>query len=311
MQYMYAVISPMADSARLVIFCGKGGVGKTTLSLAAGLKHAMNGRRVLVISSHPLAELALAVSLDGLAARFPAAAPNLFVLYIDPRDLIADMVDKHFPVPMMAQKILNSSIFTNLVEIAPGLKELFFLGRLQELSERRHSAATAPDYDYLIWDAPASGHFLTTLRAAKNFEVFLSGPLAAAGAQLHRFFSNRQNIQLFPVTPLEEMAIAETLEMAQSMAEDFEIKCSALLVNCASAMCSATEADLAGLRPAAESSPAMRFAVERGLMERERCLELRAALPVPQVLIPRFNQWANDLDLLTRIGERMDLSQFS
>jgi len=80
----------MADSARLVIFCGKGGVGKTTLSLAAGLKHAMNGRRVLVISSHPLAELALAVSLDGLAARFPAAAPNLFVLFIDPRDLIAD-----------------------------------------------------------------------------------------------------------------------------------------------------------------------------------------------------------------------------
>ena len=89
------------------------------------------------------------------------------------------MVDKHFPVPMMAQKILNSSIFTNLVEIAPGLKELFFLGRLQELSERRHSAAAAPDYDYLIWDAPASGHFLATLRAAKNFEVFLSGPLAA------------------------------------------------------------------------------------------------------------------------------------
>jgi hypothetical protein len=32
---------------------------------------------------------------------------------------------------------------------------------------------------------------------------------------------------------------------------------------------------------------------------------------VPQVLIPRFNQWSNDLDLLTRVGERMDLSQFS
>src|SRR6266481_5544635 len=119
----YAVMSRVPDSARLIIFCGKGGVGKTTLSLAAGLKHAMNGRRVLVVSSHPLAELVLAVSLEGLSARFPAAAPNLFVLYIDPRDLIADVVNKHFPSPAMAQRILNSSIFTNLVEIAPGLKE--------------------------------------------------------------------------------------------------------------------------------------------------------------------------------------------
>jgi anion-transporting ArsA/GET3 family ATPase len=253
------------------------------------------------------------VSLEGLSTRFPAAARNLFVLYIEPRDLIADLVVKHFPSQVMAQKILNSSVFTNLIEIAPGLKEFFFLGRLQELSERRANgwAAAAPDYDYLIWDAPASGHFLTTLRSAKNFEVFLTGPLAAAGAQLHRFFSNQRNIQLFPVTPLEEMAIAETLEMAQAMAQDFEVTCSALLVNCASPMCAASEAAVAGLGPTANTSPAMQFAVERGLIERERCAELRAALPVPRVLIPRITQSANDLDLLARIGQRMELSQFS
>jgi arsenite-transporting ATPase len=84
----------MDKSARLVIFCGKGGVGKTTLSLAAGLQHAMQGHKVLVVSSHPLSELALSVSLEGLSTRFPEAAPNLFVLYIDPRDLIADIVNK-------------------------------------------------------------------------------------------------------------------------------------------------------------------------------------------------------------------------
>jgi anion-transporting ArsA/GET3 family ATPase len=303
----------MADSARLIIFCGKGGVGKTTLSLAAGLKHARNGRRVLVVSSHPLEELALAVSLEGLTERFPEAASNLFVLYIDPRDLIAKVVYEHFPSPAMAQKILNSSILTNLIEIAPGLKEFFFLGRLQELVERRKNGlgGPVPDYDYLIWDAPATGHFLTTLRSAKNFEVFLTGPLAAAGEQLRRFFSNHKNIQLMPVTPLEEMAIAETLEMTQSMAADFGVACSALLVNCASALCAATEADIERLGPVDGSAPAVKFAVERGLMERRRCMELRAALPAPQMLIPRITPWSSDLDLLARIGERMDASHFS
>jgi anion-transporting ArsA/GET3 family ATPase len=303
----------MSPSARLVVFCGKGGVGKTTLSLAAGLRHAINGRKVLVVSSHPLSELALAVSLEGLSARFPSAAPNLFVVYIDPRTLISDLVNKNFPVPMMAQRILNNSIFKNLIEIAPGLKEFFFLERLQELAERRagNSSTAVPEYEYLIWDAPASGHFLGTLRSAKNFEVYLTGPLATAGAQLHRFFSNRKNMQLFPVTPLEEMAIEETLETAEAMEKEFQISCSGLLINCASPMCSASELDIAQLGKLRDSSPAMHFAVDRGLMERERRTELESALPVPQVLIPRITHWSNDLDLLAKIGGHMNVPQFS
>jgi hypothetical protein len=134
--------------------------------------------------------------------------------------------------------------------------------------------------------------------------------LAAAGAQLHRFFSNSRNIQLFPVTPLEEMAIAETLEVAQAMTADFGVTCSAVLVNAASPMCTATDAEVAALEAVKDSSPAMTFAVERGLMERERLAELRTSLPLPQVLIPRITHAADDLDLLEKIGSRMDLSAF-
>ena len=39
--------------------------------------------------------------------------------------------------------------------------------------------------------------------------------------------------------------------------------------------------------------------------------EIQSMLPAPQVLIPRITQWSNDLDLLVRIGERMELPQFS
>jgi anion-transporting ArsA/GET3 family ATPase len=300
-----------SSASRLIVFCGKGGVGKTTISMAAGLKLATQGHKVLVVSSHPLPELGLAVSLEGLSARYPQAAVNLFVVYIEPRDLIGDLVTRHFPVAMMAQKILNSSIFKNLIEVAPGLKEFFFLGRLQQLSERVRSDTPVPDYEYLIWDAPASGHFLSTMRSARSFEVFLTGPLAAAGAELHRFFSNRQNIQLFPVTPLEEMAITETVEMAQVMLNEFQIASSALVVNLASPMCSADESELSQLTGLADDSPAMHFAVERGLLERERSFALRSSLPVPQLLIPRITQWADDLELLTKIGERLDLAQLA
>jgi arsenite-transporting ATPase len=305
-------MSRVPDSARLGIFCGKGGVGKTTLSLAAGLRHAMSGRRVLVISSHPLAELALSVSLENLAIRFPVAAANLFVLHIDPRELIGDVVRKNFPVAAVAQRVLASSVFKNLIDIAPGLKEFFFLGRLQELAERRkRDSASIPDYDYLIWDAPASGHFLTTLRSARGFDVFLAGPLANAGARMQRFFSSPGNIRLFPVTSLEEMAIAETIELTRAMSDEFGVGSSALLVNCASPVCAAPEERVNGLEEAAGPAEAMRFAVRRGMMERERCAELRAALPVPQTLIPRITLAPTDLDLLEAVGSRLGGAIFS
>src|SRR6266446_5144817 len=97
--------------SKIIVFCGKGGVGKTTLSLSMALRCAERGKKVVVVSSHPLPELAIAVSLEGLAETFP------------------------------------------------------------------------------------------------------TGPLASAGAELARFFSNASNITLLPVTTLEEMANEETIEM--------------------------------------------------------------------------------------------------
>src|SRR5438477_12818883 len=82
--------------SKIIVFCGKGGVGKTTLSLSMALRHAESGKKVVVVSSHPLPELALAVSLSGMAEAFPTAARNLFVVHIEPRELLEELVRKNF-----------------------------------------------------------------------------------------------------------------------------------------------------------------------------------------------------------------------
>jgi arsenite-transporting ATPase len=299
----------MDPQSRITVVCGKGGVGKTTISLALGLKHANRGRRVVIVSSHPLPELAIAVSLEGIATRFPIAARNLFVVHLDPREMLQEIVKDNFPMQMMADAILNSSIFRNLVEVAPGLKEFYFLARLQELAERKATAAGAdgPDYEILIWDAPASGHFLTTLRAARAFDTFLSGPLADAGAEMDRFFSNSANMDVLAVTPLEEMAVTETIEMSESLKRDFQLKCSALILNLVSPLVTAKEDEIAEIKLNDESSPALRFAMDRGHLERERAVEVRNSIPAPQVCVPRIREWTSDLDLLGKVGEWLNL----
>jgi anion-transporting ArsA/GET3 family ATPase len=301
----------MDPQARIVVVCGKGGVGKTTLSLALGLKHANQGRRVVIVSSHPLPELAIAVSLEGIATRFPAAARNMFVVHLDPQDLIKEVVEENFPVQMVAQAILNSSIFRNLIEVAPGLKEFYFLARLQQLAERRATApgAFGPDYEVLIWDAPASGHFLSVLRSARAFESFVTGPLASVGAEMHRFFSNSANMQILAVTPLEEMAIAETTEMAESLHRDFALRCSALILNMVSPLVTASDDEVASLKAGVDASPALLFAIDRGRLERERSMGLREAISAPRIRIPRIRQWNGDLDLLDKVSQWVDLPQ--
>ncbi len=288
--------------SRILIFCGKGGVGKTTLSFSLALRCAEAGKRVVVVSSHPLPELAVTLSLAGIAKMFPSAAKNLFVVHIDSMELIADLVHKNFPSTMVADAVLRSSIYKNLVEVAPGLKEFQFLVRLQQLAERK--ASGEPDYDLLLWDAPSSGHFLSTLHAARNFEIFLTGPLSAAGADLARFFSNAQHIGLFPVTTLEEMAVEETIEMCGKLEKDFTMKATAVLMNLVSPLATASEADIESLGGMAD--PALHFALERGLIERERASYLAKKLPAPQEPVERVRRWTSDLDLLDQIGKSLD-----
>ena len=98
---------------------------------------------------------------------------------------------------------------------------------MQQLAERK--ASGTPDFGILLWDAPASGHFVSTLHSARNFETFLTGPLASAGADLARFFSGTSHITLLPITTLEEMAIAEMAEMCAKLETEFDLKASAVL----------------------------------------------------------------------------------
>lgn len=299
----------MSQLSKIAIFCGKGGVGKTTLSLAYGLSQAAKGKRVVLVTSHPLPELAVAVSLAGLSKEMPDAAKNLFVVHLDAKELLDEVVEENFPVAWVARAVLNSDIYRNLVNVAPGLKEFYFLARLQQLAERTRAASdAAPDYDLLLWDAPATGHFLTTLRAARSFEVYLTGPLASAGADMNRFFSNAANIAVLPTTTLEEMAIEETVEMCKALEQEFHLRPAAVLLNQVSPLCSASEAAVAGVHAEsqASASEALRFAVDRGIEERERVVELRAALGAPGIAVERIRSFRSDLDLLRQTGKSLE-----
>lgn len=288
--------------SRIAVFCGKGGTGKSTVSVALGIERAQRGEKVILVSSHPLPELTLAVSLAGIRERFPRAAENLILLHLDPKEQLANLVRKTFPV--LADRILDNTIYKSLIDVAPGLKEFYFLARLQQIAERRaRDKEQALHYDLLIWDAPATGHFISTLRAARTFETYLTGPMATAGAEVARFFSNADRIHVVPIATAEEMAVQETIDLCARLQAECSLPVKAVMLNLASPMVRATEQEMAGLeQSAAEGVATIGFAARRGKLERERLAELRAGVKVPCFEVARVRHAGNDLDVLAALG---------
>ncbi len=292
----------------LTVFCGKGGVGKTTLSLAHGFRHAGLGKQTQVVTSHPLSELAVTISLRGLKERFPKAATNLLVVHIDPRDLLDNKIRQQVPSEFLAKKVISNRLYRTLVEVAPGLKEVVFLARLKQLAERsteEHGAA----YDLLIWDAPATGHFLQTMKASKSFDTYLSGPFALLGKQLHSFFSNPATIKLVPVTVLEEMAVDETIELCAELETALQLHPSVFICNLVSPLMDLTESafrEMYEQLTAGElGTPGMRFALERHTVERELFTKLQSSVKSALLTVRRVSDWSGDLDLLVSISDAL------
>jgi len=232
-------MSPHQDQSKLIVFCGKGGVGKTTISLAFALSQADRGRKVVVVTSHPLNELALSISLDGLQEGHERAAANLFVTYLSPQEILKQRITETIPSALLGRAVTSSRIYKSLIEVAPGLKEIAFLSRLIQMARERTQGRDAPRFDLLVWDAPATGHFLQTLKVSRNFHTYLPGPLSALGGDLADFFSDTSRLALFAVTILEEMAVEETHDLYTSLIDEVKVQPSGIICNMVSPWLSA------------------------------------------------------------------------
>ena len=92
---------------RIIIFTGKGGVGKTSVAASTAVKAASQGYKTLVMSTDPAHSLADSFDIDEFLGPEPREiAPNLFGLEVDIYDDLRDnweVVRQHFATLMSSQ----------------------------------------------------------------------------------------------------------------------------------------------------------------------------------------------------------------
>ena len=146
---------------KLVLFGGKGGVGKTTCAAAAALELAAAGHRTLLASTDPAHSLSDALEQEiGPDIQAVKGVRNLFALEISAERLFLKFKEDHgqeLRHLVETGTYLNAEDLDDLSSLSiPGLDEVMALKELVDLVERG-------EYEYYLLDTAPTGHALRLL----------------------------------------------------------------------------------------------------------------------------------------------------
>lgn len=128
----------LARSKSILFFGGKGGVGKTTVSAATALAMAMEGKRVLLVSTDPAHNLGHLFNRE-IGPRPVRLASNLDGMELDPEQTVNEHLDevsgslRKLMAPHLAGEVDKH---IELSRDAPGMQEAAIMERIAEVVEQ-------------------------------------------------------------------------------------------------------------------------------------------------------------------------------
>jgi anion-transporting ArsA/GET3 family ATPase len=176
-------LESLLAAKEIVVCCGSGGVGKTTVAASAALGAASRlGGKVLVLTIDPAKRLADALGLEGIGnteKRVPVDAfktaglevrGELWAAMLDTKQSWDALVLRHAPDEETAYRILDNSLYENITARFVQSHDYIAMERLFEIHE-------TGKFDLIIVDTPPTRNALDFLDAPKRMAEFFGGRL--------------------------------------------------------------------------------------------------------------------------------------
>jgi anion-transporting ArsA/GET3 family ATPase len=163
-------LDDLLSSREVVICCGSGGVGKTTLSASLALRAAQLGKRAVVCTIDPAKRLANSLGLPELgnqeveiaSERLRAAGlepkGSLHALMLDTKRNFDELIGKFAKTEEARKRVLENRFYQTISGNVVGSQEYMAMEKLYELHQARK-------YDLIVLDTPPTKHALDFLKA--------------------------------------------------------------------------------------------------------------------------------------------------
>jgi anion-transporting ArsA/GET3 family ATPase len=161
-----AAVIADALAGKLVVVCGPGGVGKTTVSAALAVAAANLGRKTLVCTIDPSKRLRTSLGLARLTGVPQKVRGRLFAMRLDPKHTFDDLVRRHAADPEARERVLNNRFYQEISRHLAGTHEVMAMEALMGVSG---------DFDLIVLDTPPASSALAFLDAPKRVLDFVDG----------------------------------------------------------------------------------------------------------------------------------------
>lgn len=218
---------------RLIFVSGKGGVGKTTLSVLLALIAARQKKNTLLVEMNTTGRVAPIFDTDSVPHKELPLAPYLSGINLIPRFCFEEYVIKRIRFKTIYNTFFNNTFVNNFIDAVPGLNPILMLGKILELERQiKNRLSDQPQYDLIIVDSPATGHGLSALEVPNVLKSAVKiGPLHHHAVQILDLLGNAEKTVFCLVTLAEELPVAESEEYLQALKERTQLHFGPLFIN--------------------------------------------------------------------------------
>lgn len=162
---------------QIIICCGSGGVGKTTVSAALGVQAALLGRKVLALTVDPARRLADSLGLSELGNQETPVPDDRFLKYgkkpegslhammLDTKRTFDELIERYAPNEEVAENIMENQFYQHLSSAMTGSHEYLAMEKLYQIHLEGR-------YDLIVLDTPPTKHALDFLEAPGRVRAF-------------------------------------------------------------------------------------------------------------------------------------------
>jgi anion-transporting ArsA/GET3 family ATPase len=216
---------------RFVLFSGKGGVGKTTLSSAFALSCARRGQRTLLIQLDVKEKVSSFFGSRGVSTDIIEVEDNLFAVNITPQAALEEYGLMVLKVKLIYKAVFENRIVRSFLRSVPGLNDLLMLGK-SHFHATEQNADGSYVWDKVVVDAPATGHGIFFLQIPSVITSILSsGHMYQEAKKIEEFLQDSDLTSLNLVTLPEEMPVNETLMLRDVIEEKLGVSIFSIVAN--------------------------------------------------------------------------------